>query len=370
MKKLIFSFILLLLLIPLIAAQTQNESESANQICIHYFYREGCHFCAAAGPFVENLTSVYNIMLHKHDVTKFADYDLYNKLCALENLPQDERGIPLVAIGQKVFMGLDQIQLNLENEILDMKEKNETKCLLYDYCIGNKSGEQKEQLVNVSKVTLPIVTVAAVSDSINPCAIGVLVFLLSFLFVSSQGNKKRTALIAGIYIATVYLVYFLAGIGILAALAKFEWLRHINKIFAVAVGIIGIINIKDAFKDGKGTLAIPDGTKPLIEKWVYRASLPAAIILGFIVAAVELPCTGGMYLAILALLNTAAKGTAISYLIYYNFIFILPLLIITLLFIKGVENDKIKIWVERHKKKAHLLTGIILIILGIILFLI
>jgi len=118
-------------------------------------------------------------------------------------------------------------------------------------------------------------------------------------------------------------------------------------------------------------LAIPTSAKPLIERWVYRASIPAAIILGFIVAAVELPCTGGMYLAILTLMaNTVTRGTAITYLLIYNFIFVLPLIIITLLFVTGFEAEKMQNYLEKHKRKSRMIMGIALLAVGIVLILI
>ena len=106
---------------------------------------------------------------------------------------------------------------------------------------------------------------------------------------------------------------------------RLTFLNTVTKAFGVGVAILGLVNIKDAIQNKtEGTLAIPTSAKPLIEKWVYRASLPAAVILGIIVASVELPCTGGMYLAILTLMaNTVSRQTAVMYLLVYNFIFVL-----------------------------------------------
>jgi len=134
---------------------------------------------------------------------------------------------------------------------------------------------------------------------------------------------------------------------------------------------LGIINIKDAIQNKiKGTLAIPTSAKPLIEKWVYKVSIPAAIILGIIVASLELPCTGGMYLAILTLMaNTLTKNIALAYLALYNFIFVLPLIIITFAFINGFESEKLQNWFEKHKRKSRAIMGVMLIILGITLLL-
>jgi len=369
MKRLIFGLILLslsLLFVPLSSA-ADNETQN-NTICIHYFYRPGCHFCAQASPYIESLSQNYSINIYKHNVQEAEGYNIYDKLCGLQNIPIEERGVPLVAVGDKIFIGLNQIQNNLEPEIQRLQNSSDYKCLLEEFCQqANHTSAGTEPLINISKVTLPLITVSAAADSINPCAIGVLVFLISFLLISSNQNKRRTIMISSIYIATVYLVYFLAGIEIMAFLSKLSFLNALNKIFAVLILIFGILNIKDAFKN-KAMLAIPEKAKPLIERWVYRVSIPAAIILGIIVAAVELPCTGGMYMAILTLLaNTATKTQAVWYLLYYNLIFVLPLILITFLFVKGFEEGKIHAWVERHKNKTRIIIGTILIILGLIL---
>ena len=365
MKKLI-PLIFLLLLIPLVAAQNETAGKG---ICVHYFYRPGCHFCAQAEPYIEGLKQNYSINLYKYNVQNPVDYKVYDELCGMENIPLEERGVPLVAVGDKILVGLNQIQNNLEPEIRRLQNSTDYKCILEKYCTqANHTAEGTEPAINITKVTLPLITIAAVADSINPCAIGVLVFLLSFLFLSSNQNVKRTLVIAFLYIFTVYIVYLSAGIGILAFISKLSFLHLVSRIFAGIIVIAGVINIKDAFNEKKGMFAIPERAKPLIERWVYRVSIPAAIILGIIVAAVELPCTGGMYMAILALLaNTATKTQAFWYLLYYNFIFVLPLLIITFLFIAGLEGKTMHEWIERHKKKAKLAAGIILVALGLIL---
>ena len=149
----------------------------------------------------------------------------------------------------------------------------------------------------------------------------------------------------------------------------FPWKQRMKYLEVLKIMLFGLISFKDAFSN-KAMLAIHPKVKPLIEKWVYRVSIPAAVILGIIVAAIELPCTGGMYMAILALLaNTVTKSTAILYLLFYNLIFVLPLIIITLLFVFGLEGHKVHDWVEKHKKKTRLIVGIVLILLGVILFL-
>jgi len=370
-KQFILLILALIFLISSVSAQCTNESCSG-KVCVFYFYSPDCHFCQQTKPLIDSLEQNYSsqIMIHRYNVKELDSYNLYNKFCTIQNVPMNERGIPLAVIGNKFLMGLDQIQGNLENEMKIAIANNKTDCPMPEICSANQTinptGHQP--IANITKVTLPIITVAAAADSVNPCAIGVLIFLVGFLLLSSGGNKKKTLTVAIIYIITVYAVYFLAGLGILAVLSKLAFLRILTKVLAGVIVLFGLMNIKDAFKEGKAMLAIPDGAKPLIHSWVYKASIPAAIVLGIIVASVELPCTGGMYLAILALLaNSATQSSAFWYLVYYNLIFVLPLILITLLFIFGLEANQLQQWLEMHKKKARLVIGIVLIIIGIIL---
>jgi len=373
-QKLFIALLLALLVIQVsAAAETCTQDECKGKVCVFYFYSPDCHFCQQIKPFIESIEQNYseNVFFHKYNVKELDSYNVYNKFCTIQNIPMQDRGIPLVVVGSKFFMGPPQIEGNLEIEIKDAIANNRTACPLPEVCTNQTvSPDTHQQIMNITEVTLPLIIVAAAADSINPCAIGVLIFLVGFLILSSGGNKKRTLAISIIYIATVYLVYFLAGLGILAVLSKLSFLKILTKILAGVIILFGLINIKDAFKEGKAMLAIPESTKPLIHAWVYRASVPAAIVLGIIVASVELPCTGGMYLAILALLaNQTSQSTAFWYLAFYNLIFVLPLVIIALLFIFGLEAQKLQDYMETHKKKARFIIGIVLVIIGAALFL-
>lgn len=371
MKKLLVVFALAVLVL-LSAASAAECAECADKVCVFYFYRPDCSHCQKTSPYINSWQENYSgkITFHKFNTDEFEGYTAYNKLCNLQNIPLEDRRIPLAVVGNKFFMGDTSIINNLESEIIIAIENNKTGCPFPDICLTNQTVDEggHQPIVNVSQVTLPLITAAAVADSVNPCAIGVLIFLLGFLLVSSGGSKKRTALISAIYILTVYIIYLLAGFGILSIMAKLSFLKILTKVFAGIIVLFGIINIKDSFKEGKAMLAIPDGAKPLIHRWVYKASIPAAIVLGFIVASVELPCTGGMYIAILALLaNAATKTSAFWYLIYYNLIFVLPLILITLLFIFGLEAEKMQEYLEKHKRKARFLIGMVLLIIGAVL---
>lgn len=220
-------------------------------------------------------------------------------------------------------------------------------------------------------ITLTLVIGAALVDSINPCAIGVLLFLSSVLLrVSSRSTLLR---LGAIYIVTVYVVYVLSGLGLI-------WFQHalIRRGFAQIVGItvgafviaLGLIEIKDFFWCGKGiSLEISPRHKEKITRMAERISFLGVITLGGFVAAVELPCTGGPYLAITAILAQSFDMQAFLYLLLYNFIFVLPLLVILLMIYFGVSTLKLKRWRQEKRKWMNLASGLLMILLGSLLVL-
>jgi len=219
-------------------------------------------------------------------------------------------------------------------------------------------------------LTLAIVLGAALIDSINPCAIGVILFLSSALLrVSSK--KELLLKLGGIYITTVYVVYTLSGLGLI-------WFQYalISKGFAEIIGIIvgglviilGLIEIKDFFWYGKGiSLEMSPRHKEKLVKMAENFSLLGIIAIGGFVAIVELPCTGGPYLAITALLAKSFDKQALIYLLIYNFIFVLPLLVILLMIYFGASTLRLKEWRLGKRKWMNLATGLLLISLGALL---
>ena len=173
---------------------------------------------------------------------------------------------------------------------------------------------------------------------------------------------------AGIaYIGSVYISYLLIGIGILSII-QIPFITDYVYLIAGGVALVaGFINVKDFFYYGKGfTLKIPSRTKKSINEWTKKANVPAAIVLGFLVSLFEFPCTGEVYLVILALLaQQATQAIAIGYLLLYNLMFVLPLIIILFSILFGFNIERIKSWKDKKKNYMKLATGLLLLILGI-----
>jgi cytochrome c biogenesis protein CcdA len=144
-------------------------------------------------------------------------------------------------------------------------------------------------------------------------------------------------------------------------------MNYIIILAGILVLIGGLIEIKDFFWYGKGfSLRIPIGVKPLLERITQQGTLGGVILLGIIVALVELPCTGGIYLAILSLMHIN-KTFGVPYLFLYNLIFVLPLIAIVLIAYYGTKTEKITKWVECNKKVMRLLAGVVMVVLAVYL---
>jgi cytochrome c biogenesis protein CcdA len=222
----------------------------------------------------------------------------------------------------------------------------------------------------MTHITFPLLIFGALGDSINPCAIAVLIFLITFL--RSLKKKGKSFLAIGFtYIVFVYITYFLAGLGLLTVVKGLGISKIVYIVTAIVVILAGFIDIKDFFWYGKGiTLGIPASKKPIIKKYIAQASVPAAIILGVLVSLFELPCTGGIYFAIIGLLSEqTTKIQGILYLLLYNVIFVLPLVIILTVAYSSISSDKLNTWREKNKRLMKLFLGLFMVLLGLLMFL-
>jgi cytochrome c biogenesis protein CcdA len=221
-------------------------------------------------------------------------------------------------------------------------------------------------------IPLPILVGGALVDSIAPCVIGVLILLLTIL---SKLKDKRGILTSGlIYIAGVYVTYFLGGIAILRL---FELSREVfffsSYLYMAMGGVImafGMLEMKDLFWYGRGvSLSIPARFIGFIESYVKKAakSKPAAFMFGVVTTLIELPCTGAPYLAVLALMSFVALPVALPYLMLYNLVFIIPLVAVIYMIYTGTGLKRIEEWRKGNRKKARLLMGLFMIGLGAIL---
>ena len=226
--------------------------------------------------------------------------------------------------------------------------------------------------VETALPTIGTVIVTALIDSINPCAIGVMILLISLMIANSK-LKQRMVFYGSLYIFSVFLTYLFAGLGLIAFFQIIPlW---VSEYIAIIVGTVivagGLIEVKDFFWYGQGiSLSIPAERAKDIKRMMENISVPGVIFLGAFVAAVELPCTGGPYLAIILLLSQNFNFTAFLLLVFYNIIFVAPLIAILAAVMLGMKVQDLAKWKQASRAHMRLAIGVTLIILGWLLILI
>jgi cytochrome c-type biogenesis protein len=216
---------------------------------------------------------------------------------------------------------------------------------------------------------LPLVGVAALLDSINPCAFSVL--LLTIAFLLSIGKLRSSVLtIGGSYIFGIFFVYLLIGFGLLQTMHLFDTPHFMAKVGAALLIVLGLINIANEFVPAFPVkLAIPHAAHHKMAVLMQRASIPTALVLGGLVGLCEFPCTGGPYLLVLGLLHDQVTYyTGASYLVLYNLIFVAPLVLILLIASDRAVLGKVQEWQQNRKKSMRWGGGAAMIALGVAIF--
>lgn len=221
-------------------------------------------------------------------------------------------------------------------------------------------------VVEASLPAIGTVIFTAAIDSINPCAIGVLIMLISTVIATSK--TRRDMLKLGLaYIIAVYVTYLVAGLFLLAFFTSIPqyFAEYISIIVGAIIAFAGLVEFKDFFWYGQGfSMAIDPGMSKKISNYAKNLSVPGVMFLGMFVAGVELPCTGAPYLAILLVLKGSFDVTALLLLLLYNLVFVLPLLIILGLAVMGMKVTELKMWKDRNRPYMRLMAGLLLFMMG------
>lgn len=214
-----------------------------------------------------------------------------------------------------------------------------------------------------------LVVISALVDSVNPCAFSVLLLTIAFLF--SVGNTRRRILQAGgLYIFGIFLTYLLIGLGITQVLALFGVPHLMTKVGAGILILWAVIDLLGEFiPNFPIQLKIPQGSHRRMAGLIEKGTIPTALALGVLVGLTEFPCTGGPYLFILGLLHDHTTFiSGLWYLILYNLIFVAPLVVVLILGSDKALLTKVQEWKKTNTHVFRLSMGVIMLILGIIIF--
>jgi cytochrome c biogenesis protein CcdA len=216
-----------------------------------------------------------------------------------------------------------------------------------------------------ANLLLPTVLLTGLVDGINPCALAILLFFVSFLFTIRK-TRVSVARMGAVYIGVVYVVYFLIGLGLLQAstLLTGHWLGQAGAALLILMGLTSMLGA--LFPNFPIRLEVPERSKESLKTWMYRATLPATLVLGTLVGLHTFPCSGGPYVAVLGLLaSQTGFWQGLGYLVLYNLMFVVPLIVVLVLSLDPVLGNRIQAWERSSSKIIRSVTGAIMAVVGL-----
>jgi len=368
-------------------AYGENESRSLPELVV--FHSPTCHRCIEVKkeimPEIEKEFKG-KITIEYYDISNIENYKL---LLSLKEKYKSDIAVdlPIFFFEGKFLNGKGEIKNNLK--ALIAKSLNRT---------HREERLPSIDLMSYFKAFKPLAIISAgLIDGINPCAFTVIVFFISFLAL--QGYRKKDLVVIGLsFILAVFLTYLLIGLGIFNFLYQLKGFWLVTRIFNIAIGIfsviLGIFAIYDFFKFKKTGateglfLQLPQGIKNRIHYVIglhyrkTRQSQPqeiaqqhiarliiTALFTGFLVSILEAICTGQTYLPTITFIlkTTHLKLQALGYLLFYNLMFILPLLIVFLFALLGVTSEQFAHFLKKRLLTIKILMAILFFGLGIFL---
>lgn len=223
---------------------------------------------------------------------------------------------------------------------------------------------------NGSLVSLPLVSVAGIVDGLNPCAIGMLLLLLGYLIVFAKKPEKVLA-IGGLYIVTVFLTYLTLGLAFykgIGLIQQSEWFGWVNRILGGVLLVVGLIQVKNFFAPEVGpTLKIPFRARDRLMGLIEKSTAKTTVALAVVVTILETPCSLPLYVGTAAVLSQSGLPSLVValYFVYYNLLFVLPLVVLLLMVWKGKQVTELSEWKHKAEKWMQLLLGVVVIGVGL-----
>lgn len=225
----------------------------------------------------------------------------------------------------------------------------------------------------IGDISLPYILGLAAVDAVNPCALAVLTLMLIAIITYNPRNRRNVLLAGLAFTLSVFILYLFYGLVIVkffqvaqAMTAVRLWLYKILGIVAI---ILGILNIKDFFRYKPGGIAteMPISIRPRVKKIISGITSPkGAFLVGAFVSIFLLPCTIGPYIIAGGILSAMDLLATLPWLLVYNFIFVLPMLVMTCVVYIGFRTvENVSGWKDKNIRYLHLIAGLIMLGLGI-----
>lgn len=235
--------------------------------------------------------------------------------------------------------------------------------------LSGASGALPVGLANLPEL-LPAVLVTGLVDSVNPCAFAVILLLIAFLFTLRQ-SRGRILQLGLVYIAMIFIVYFGIGLGIFRAVRLSSDPHFVARAGSWLLIGLGVINLLEFFfPKFPIKLHMPSFAGEKTQQLIKQATLPTTIAAGFLVGLCTFPCSGGIYVSIITLLNAkTTQSWGLVYLLLYNLVFVLPLIVILVSLGNRFVAKKWAGWEREHSSKIRLWYGLVMVAMGVAMLL-
>lgn len=379
-------------LISLVTFLLCNNVLAKEPVKLYLFYGDGCPHCAAEKEYLEKLQN-------KHPDMEIIMYEVgYNEENATlmndvkTRLEKNNQYVPFTVVGETSFTGFNS---SFENAIeAAVTECEENKCV--DIVSLVQSGEEtpeeiitKEEVktttmtlpflgdVEIKNVSLPLIAVVlGLVDGFNPCAMWILIFLISMLIGSK--NKKRMIGLGILFLSTSAIVYALFMVAWLKVMLSMTQISIIKIAIALAALLGAGWNLYSFYKGMKNKdtgcevvnnskrKRIIDKIKKFTSEKSFILAAIGVVTLAISVNFVELACSAGWPLVFTEILAMNELSTPMYAL--YIFIYILFYLFDDLIiFFIAVITLKITGISNKYTKYSHLIGGILMLIIGLLM---
>ena len=393
MKKIII--LLLMFLIPLSNVTAENKKNIVN---IYLFYSNECPHCKAEKKLLEEIKNDYdNVKVYQYEID--TDNNREKLLTIADKFGVEVRGVPFTIIADKVFMGfshenskkkfLGTIEFysnhgykDIAGEYLGIKEipsylidvdKSDYDKFMSDY--GNNKIPFLWFSIDTKNLTLPFISaLIGLVDGFNPCAMWILLFLISMLI--GMKDKKRMWFLGIAFLLTsafVYMLFMLSWLKLATFLTSVTIVRTILGLVAILGAVYNICGyIKSRKNDGctivndKKRNKIFDRIRKFTTEKNFFLALIGVMALAISVNIVELACSAGlplMFIEILSL-NHLNLFEEILYVCLYMLFFLLDDLII---FFVAMTTMQLTGFSTKYGKISKIVGGILLLIMGLLL---
>ena len=223
----------------------------------------------------------------------------------------------------------------------------------------------------MNRITLPVVLASGLIDGLNPCAFGVLLSFTAVILASvalTQDPRPQLWKAGGAYVAGMFLTYLLLGLGIVAAVSLFTTTHLPIRLMGLLVVALGLWVLKDVVLPGVGiSLGMPTCWQGMVRQALSRTTPVGLFASGGLVGLCTLPCSGAIYVGVLALIAREPLLARLSYLISYNIMFVAPLLaMLAVVSDRRVLNRIAHAFVQR-KALLKATVGVVTVVLGLVI---